>query len=208
MIVEFVHENVPTTPLPDIAINLFRVLQEVLSNAAKHSGASRCYVALCGRGDERSDTVLTQNRASLLQRAVPMCIDSARCSFSFRQQSQPLRSEAAAVPQDRDQAGATTGRFHALVATLPVEIAAYSSGSNGMRTRLALPVRVPTTNTLQIWVVQHNVNFVYGKFRFEPAAAEVLMTTDEVLESSLERQAPLRSPRAIFHPQIPAAIVV
>ena len=31
------------------------------------------------------------------------------------------------------------------MATLPVTIAAYSSGSNGMRTRLALPVRDPTT---------------------------------------------------------------
>ena len=68
-----------------------------------------------------------------------------RRSFSFRQQSQLLRAEAAAVPQDRDQAGATTGRFHALVATLPVRIAAYSSGSNGMRTRLAAPVRDDTT---------------------------------------------------------------
>jgi hypothetical protein len=33
--------------------------------------------------------------------------------------------------------GATTGRFHALVATLPVKIAAYSNGSNGMRTAFA-----------------------------------------------------------------------
>jgi hypothetical protein len=49
------------------------------------------------------------------------------------------------VPHDRDQAGATTARFHALVATLPVKIAAYSSGSNRMRTKLALPVRDPTT---------------------------------------------------------------
>ena len=75
----------------------------------------------------------------------PLCTDIARRSFSFRQQSQLLRAEAAAVRQDRDQAGATTGRFHALVATLPVKIAAYSSGSNGMRTKLALPVRDPTT---------------------------------------------------------------
>jgi hypothetical protein len=37
---------------------------------------------------------------------------------------------------------------------------------------------------------------------------EDLMTIDEVLESSLERRAPLRSPRAIFHPQIPAVIGV
>jgi hypothetical protein len=40
------------------------------------------------------DTVLTQNRASLLQRAVSMCIDSARRSFSFRQQAQVLRANA------------------------------------------------------------------------------------------------------------------
>jgi hypothetical protein len=35
--------------------------------------------------------------------------------------------------------------FMALVATLPVQRATYSSGSNGMRTKLALPVRDPTT---------------------------------------------------------------
>jgi PAS domain S-box-containing protein len=46
VIVEFVHENVPRTLPPDVAINLFRVLQEALSNAAKHSGASRCDVSL------------------------------------------------------------------------------------------------------------------------------------------------------------------
>ena len=74
-----------------------------------------------------------------------MCIDIARRSFSFRQQSQLLRAEAAAVPQDRDQAGAATGRFHALVAILPVTIAAYSSGSNGMRTKLMAPVRDDNT---------------------------------------------------------------
>ena len=74
-----------------------------------------------------------------------MCTDSPRRSFSFRQQSQLLRAEAAAVLHDSDQAGATTGRFHALVATLPVKIAAYSSGSNGMRTKLAAPVIVRNT---------------------------------------------------------------
>jgi hypothetical protein len=36
-------------------------------------------------------------------RAVSMCIDIARRSFSFRQQSQLLRAEAAALPQDRDR---------------------------------------------------------------------------------------------------------
>ena len=38
------------------------------------------------------------------------------------------------------------------------------------------------------------------------ANLEDLMTIDEALESSLERRAPLRSPRAIFHPQILAVI--
>jgi signal transduction histidine kinase len=46
--VEFVHGNVPAT-LPDsIALNVFRVLQEALSNAVKHSGASRYRVSLRG----------------------------------------------------------------------------------------------------------------------------------------------------------------
>ena len=40
------------------------------------------------------------------------------------------------------------------------------------------------------------------------ANLEDLMTIDEVLESSLERRAPLGSPRAILHPQIPALIGV
>ena len=45
VLVEFTHKNVPTVP-SDIAINLFRVLQEALSNAVKHSGASRVEVLL------------------------------------------------------------------------------------------------------------------------------------------------------------------
>ena len=52
VVVDFVHESVPSTLPPDVAINVFRVLQEALSNAAKHSGASHCRVSLCGRGDQ------------------------------------------------------------------------------------------------------------------------------------------------------------
>lgn len=49
--VEFVHNNVPAQ-LPDgVAINLFRVLQEALSNATKHSGASKYQVSLEGTND-------------------------------------------------------------------------------------------------------------------------------------------------------------
>lgn len=52
MIVEFTHDNVPAKLPPDIALNLFRVLQESLSNATKHSGASECHVTLLARDGE------------------------------------------------------------------------------------------------------------------------------------------------------------
>jgi signal transduction histidine kinase len=44
--VEFVHEDVPARLPEDVAINLFRVLQEALSNAVEHSGASLYRVSL------------------------------------------------------------------------------------------------------------------------------------------------------------------
>lgn len=50
--VEFVHDNVPTQLGEAVAINLFRVLQEALSNAIKHSGASAYRVSLRGIDDE------------------------------------------------------------------------------------------------------------------------------------------------------------
>ncbi len=44
--VTFVHEDVPAQLGESVAINMFRVLQEALSNAVKHSGASGCRVSL------------------------------------------------------------------------------------------------------------------------------------------------------------------
>ena len=50
--VEFLHEDVPAT-LPDgVGVNLFRVTQEALANAVKHSGASRYRVSLRGTDDQ------------------------------------------------------------------------------------------------------------------------------------------------------------
>ena len=50
--VEFLHEHVPAT-LPDgVGINLFRVTQEALANAVKHSGASRYRVSLRGTDEQ------------------------------------------------------------------------------------------------------------------------------------------------------------
>ena len=62
VIVEFTHDKVPTTLPSDIAINLFRVLQEALSNAAKHSGAARCHVSLRGTNDHLQVVVRDEGR--------------------------------------------------------------------------------------------------------------------------------------------------
>jgi PAS domain S-box-containing protein len=50
--VEFDHHDMPATISDGVAINLFRVLQEALSNAVKHAGGSRLWVSLRGTGDE------------------------------------------------------------------------------------------------------------------------------------------------------------
>jgi len=49
--VTFTHEQVPDTLDEGIGISLFRVLQEALSNAVKHSGARHCRVTLRGTPD-------------------------------------------------------------------------------------------------------------------------------------------------------------
>jgi signal transduction histidine kinase len=49
--IEFVHEGVPATFRDGVAINVFRVMQEALANAVKHSGASRYRVSLRGTDD-------------------------------------------------------------------------------------------------------------------------------------------------------------
>ena len=60
--VEFVDENVPPT-LPDgVALNLFRVLQEALSNAVKHSGAPRYDVTIRGGDHSLQLDVCDQGR--------------------------------------------------------------------------------------------------------------------------------------------------
>jgi PAS domain S-box-containing protein len=44
--IDYVHENVPVRLPDDVAINVFRVLQEAVANALKHSGASHYSVTL------------------------------------------------------------------------------------------------------------------------------------------------------------------
>ncbi|MGB8985443.1 MAG: PAS domain S-box protein [Candidatus Sulfotelmatobacter sp.] len=49
---DFTHEDVPRSVPPEISLSLFRILQEALHNAAKHSGVRRFEVILRGRSDE------------------------------------------------------------------------------------------------------------------------------------------------------------
>jgi signal transduction histidine kinase len=46
--IEYAHDQVPAELGDGVAISLFRVLQEALSNSVKHSGAHRCAVTLRG----------------------------------------------------------------------------------------------------------------------------------------------------------------
>lgn len=60
--VEFLHENVPSSVPDRIAIGLFRVLQEALSNIVKHSGARECRVMLRGTDNELQLEVIDNGR--------------------------------------------------------------------------------------------------------------------------------------------------
>jgi PAS domain S-box-containing protein len=60
--VDFTHRDVPRTVRPDIAICLFRVLQEALQNAVRHSSATRFSVNLQGTPKAISLTVRDAGR--------------------------------------------------------------------------------------------------------------------------------------------------
>ena len=60
--VDFTHEDVPETVRPDVALCLFRVLQEALQNAVRHSSARRFTVNLQGTPNALSLTVRDAGR--------------------------------------------------------------------------------------------------------------------------------------------------
>ena len=55
--ITFTHENVPTTLPPDLTLCLFRIVQEALQNALKHSHAEKVSVHLSGSSDGLTLTV-------------------------------------------------------------------------------------------------------------------------------------------------------
>ena len=51
MKIEFNHDDLPNSIPPDIALCLYRIVQEALRNVVKHSGAQNCEVDLSGAVD-------------------------------------------------------------------------------------------------------------------------------------------------------------
>jgi signal transduction histidine kinase len=60
--IRYVQENVPTRLPEGVAISVYRVLQEALSNAVKHSGARHCKVTLQGLTDALTLEVIDDGR--------------------------------------------------------------------------------------------------------------------------------------------------
>jgi signal transduction histidine kinase len=60
--IEFVHEHVPADLPEGVAVSLFRVLQESVSNVVKHSGVRRCMVTLRGVEDRVRLDVIDDGR--------------------------------------------------------------------------------------------------------------------------------------------------
>jgi PAS domain S-box-containing protein len=50
--IEFTHQEIPATIADDVALCIYRIVQEALGNVVKHSGARHADVALIGRPDE------------------------------------------------------------------------------------------------------------------------------------------------------------
>jgi signal transduction histidine kinase len=66
--VDFMHDRVPRSVPPDIALCLFRIAQEALRNVKRHSGASRAEIRLEGKGDVISLSISDEGEGFALSR--------------------------------------------------------------------------------------------------------------------------------------------
>ncbi|HWC20474.1 MAG TPA: ABC transporter substrate binding protein, partial [Terriglobales bacterium] len=84
--IEFTSENIPTALPQDISLCLFRVLQESLNNAIKHSGAQRFEAHLLGTSDQIQLTVRDHGigfdaAAAMISRGLGLISMRERVSF-------------------------------------------------------------------------------------------------------------------------------
>jgi PAS domain S-box-containing protein len=125
--VDYEHENVPAKLADAIAISVFRVLQEALSNVVKHAGATECRVSLRANDDELRLEVSDNGRGFDIQSAVAhaglglvsmqerlrlvngrIAIDSRPGAGTTLRASVPLRQDPAGQPADPLRALSTT----------------------------------------------------------------------------------------------------
>jgi signal transduction histidine kinase/ABC-type uncharacterized transport system substrate-binding protein len=83
--VDFAHENIPRSVPPEVALCLFRIVQEGLRNVKKHSGASRAEVRLEGNTDAIHLSIF--DRGSGFDRGDP----STRAGLGMRSMEERLR---------------------------------------------------------------------------------------------------------------------
>ena len=124
--IEYVHENVPVDLDKDVAINMFRVLQEALSNAAKHSGAHHCWVTLRGVHDEVKLSVIDDGRGFDAEAAL------RGHGLGLVSMQERLRLVNGDVVIESEPGGGTTVRASAPLRTTLIEVvASETSQSNG-----------------------------------------------------------------------------
>jgi PAS domain S-box-containing protein len=105
---DFAHEGVPRIVPPEISLCLFRVLQEALHNAAKHSGARRFEVRLRGASDEIEltvrdsglgfDPMTARNKRGLGLESMEERLQLVKGTFSIESQIQQGTTIRARVP--------------------------------------------------------------------------------------------------------------
>jgi signal transduction histidine kinase/ABC-type uncharacterized transport system substrate-binding protein len=127
--IEYAHENVPANLDKDVAISLFRVLQEALSNVVKHSGAQHGWVTLRGVGDQVALHVIDDGRGF----DAPSALTGHGLGLISMQER--LRLVNGEVSIDSEPGAGTTVRATAPMRMTPADTAAADDASTLLAAR-------------------------------------------------------------------------
>ena len=127
--IDYLNEDVCPNLDKDVAISLFRVLQEALSNVVKHSGAEHCWVTLRGIGDEVKLHVIDDGHGFDAQAALN------GHGLGLISMQERLRLVNGEVFIDSEQGAGTTVRASAPMRTAPADAAAPADTSTLLAAR-------------------------------------------------------------------------
>ena len=154
--VDFMHENVPSDLPQDIALGLFRVLQEALANAVKHSGAQHVDVVLRGHGSGIQLDVIDRgvgfDPTVTSERRRPGFVQHAGKTESHQGRA---RHRISAWFRDPDQSGCATER------------SAFSRGRRDPRGRLKSQPSASHTSPFAEWDADAHRRALVGEFDIE-----------------------------------------